>query len=104
MNKVLLGPVFPVDVMDDRDRAALKAELAELERKLRGYRSSMEEWRHLAGRAERELDKPADLRERTIRRYHEKCELVASGERLRAILLAELYSQPEFQPAYHHSN
>lgn len=104
MNKVLLGPVFPVDVMDDRHRAALQVELAELEESLKHRRASMEEWRHLAARAERELDAPADLRERTIRRYKRKCELVASGERLRAILLAELYSQPQFQPAYHHSN
>lgn len=90
--------------MDRRQREVLKVELAQLETQLRQHRASVEEWRSLAARAERELDAPADLRERTKRRFKEKQALLAAGENLRAILIAELYSQPEFQPVFHYSH
>lgn len=104
MSKVFVGPVFPVHEMDRRQRENLRLELMQLETQLKEHRASLEEWRGFAERALVELDKPAALRERAIRRYAEKKKLVAAGEKLRAILLAELYSQPEYQPGFHYSN
>lgn len=90
--------------MTSQYRAAVVAELQELEGFISKYSKEAEEWAVFAERARVELDKPADLRERTIARYERKLRLLSNSIRLRGYLLAELNNQPSFRPAFAYKN
>ncbi len=104
MNKVLLGPIFPVAELNQPQGDALAAEIKWIEGELVRRKALYEKWKKRVERIDVYPDMPADIRTYTLEALDTYTALVASGERLRATLYAELLSQPKYQPAYHHEN
>jgi hypothetical protein len=104
MEKVFTGSVLGVRELTEQQRAAAREKLAWLESDLVRRRKRLAYWTMRKGQAETLPDIPEDLRRKTFH-FHARAEaLVASGEKLRAYLVAELQEQPEHQPAYHYAH
>lgn len=104
MNKVLLGPIFPVAELNQPQGDALAAEIKWIEDELVRRRALYEKWKKRVERIDVYPDMPPEVRAGTLKAFNRYTTLVATGERLRAMLYAELLSQPKYQPAYHHEN
>ncbi|SOC48158.1 hypothetical protein SAMN05892877_1412 [Rhizobium subbaraonis] len=103
MSAIYTGSVLGIRELTERQREAARAELAWLETDLIRRRKRLAYWTMRKAQAET-MDIPDELRRKTLHFHARATELVASGERLRAYLVAELIEQPEHQPAYHYAH
>lgn len=104
MTKVYTGSVLGVRELTDTQRAHVRKELEELETDLIRQRKRLAYWALRKHQADTMPHIREDLRQSAFH-FHERAqELVASSERLRAYLIAELQEQPEHQPAYHYAH
>ncbi|WP_037078449.1 hypothetical protein [Rhizobium sp. CCGE 510] len=104
MTKVFTGSVFGIRELTDKQREATRRELAWLETDLIRRRKRLAYWSMRKAQAETMPGIPEELREGAFYFHARAQELVASGERLRAYLVAELQDQPEHLPAYHYAH
>lgn len=104
MTRVYTGPILGVSVLTPGELARTREELAWLERDLIRRRKKLAFWTRCKARAEAEPDMKASMREGAFYFHGQALKLVASGERLRAYLVAELLDQPDYLPAYHHAH
>lgn len=104
MSKVHSGQVLPIEEMSDSQRAEIRAELECLENDLIRRRGKLKYWTLRKHQAETLPDIPEDLRLATLDAYERALNLVQTGERLRALLIAGIQGQPEYAPAYHHQH
>jgi hypothetical protein len=104
MTRVYTGSILGVRVLAPDELARTREELARLERDLIRRRKKLAFWSRCKARAEAEPDMQASMREGAFFFHDQALKLVASGERLRAFLLAELLDQPNYLPAYHHAH
>ncbi|WP_028002892.1 hypothetical protein [Sinorhizobium arboris] len=95
MTKVYTGSVFGIRELTEEQRAATREELVWLETDLVRQRKAQAET--MPGIRE-------ELRQSAFHFHARAQDLVNSGERLRAYLVAELQDQPEHLPAYHHAH
>ncbi len=103
MSKIYTGPVLGIRELTERQRASTRAELAWLETDLVRRRKRLAYWTMRKAQAET-MDIPDALRRNTLHFHARASEFVASGERLRAYLVAELQDQSDHQPAYHYAH
>lgn len=104
MEKVFTGSVLGVRELSEKERAAARDKLAWLETDLIRRRKRLAYWAMRKAQAETLPGISDDLRQKAFH-FHARAEnLVASGEKLRAYLIAELHEQPEHQPAYHYAH
>ena len=104
MKKVNTGSVLGIRVLTPEQREQTRRELEWLERDLVRRRKKLAWWTQCKARAEADPDMDPEMREGAIYFYEQSEKLIASGEKLRAYLLAELQDQPEHQPSYHHAH
>lgn len=104
MTKVHRGSVFGIRELTDAKRAKARMELEWLETDLIRRRKRLAYWTMRKTQAETMPDFPQHLREGTFHFYGRAQDLVKSGEKLRAYLVAELQDQPEHQAAYHYQH
>lgn len=103
MSTVYTGSVLGIHELTEQQRVATRNELAWLETDLIRRRKRLAYWTLRKMQAET-MDIPKQLRADTLHFHARAAELVASGERLRAYLVAGLQDQPEHQPAYHYAH
>ena len=104
MARVYTGSVLGVHVLTPDELAQAREELAWLERDLIRRRRKLAFWARCKVRAEAEPTMKTSMREDAFYFHDQALKLVASGERLRAYLVAELLDQPDYLPAYHHAH
>ena len=104
MTKVYTGSVFGIRELTEKQRDAARKELAWLETDLVRRRKRLAYWSMRKAQAETIPSIREELRQSAFHFHARSEELVNSGERLRAYLLAELQDQPEHLPAYHHAH
>ncbi|MBY2985663.1 hypothetical protein [Rhizobium leguminosarum] len=104
MTKVYTGSVFEIRELTDQQRAEVRDELTWLETDLIRRRKRLAYWTMRKGQAETIPGLSEELRQSAFYFHARAEELVNSGERLRANLIAELQDQPEHLPAYHHAH
>jgi hypothetical protein len=105
VSKLRLGSVFNVRGSDDPVwRKETRTELEWIEKELIRRRALLAKWERRAQRCSCEADIPEDLKEVTFKAHGIYKDLVRTGEGLRAMILAEIVSYPEYQPPYHHEN
>lgn len=103
MSTVYTGSVFGIREITERERDATRKELEWLETDLIRRRKRLAYWIMRKAQAET-MDIPEALRNDTLHFHDRAVALVASGERLRAYLVAELQDQPQHLPAYHYAH
>lgn len=104
MTKVYTGSVFGIRELTEKQRDATRNELAWLEIDLIRRRKRLAYWSMRKTQAETMPGIREELRQSAFHFYARAQELVNSGERLRAYLVAELQDQPEHLPAYHYAH
>ncbi|ABC90757.1 hypothetical protein RHE_CH01972 [Rhizobium etli CFN 42] len=104
MTKVYTGSVFGIRELTDKQREAARDELAWLEGDLIRRRKRLAYWALRKHQADTLPNIREELRQSAIYFHARAQELVNSGERLRAYLVAELQDQPEHLPAYHYAH
>ncbi|KAA6490823.1 hypothetical protein DXT98_01295 [Agrobacterium sp. ICMP 7243] len=104
MTKVYTGSVLGIRALTEEQRAKTREELAWLETDLVRRRKKLVFWTECKARAEADPTMPPAKRDGAFYFFNEAQKLVASGEKLRAYLVAELQDQPEHQPAYHYAH
>lgn len=104
MKTIATGSVLGIRELTERQRNELRAALAWLETDLVRRRKRLAYWTMRKVHAETLPAIPERLRADTLHFHARSQELVASGERLRAYLVAELQDQPEHLPAYHYAH
>lgn len=103
MSNIYTGSVLGIRELTEQQRAETRAELAWLETDLVRRRKRLAYWTMRKAQAET-MDIPETLRCDTLHFHARATQLVASGERLRAYLVAELQDQPDHRPAYHYAH
>lgn len=104
MNKVYTGSPFGIRELTEHQREGVRKELEWLESDLIRRRKRLAYWTMRKTQAETITNIRDELRRSAIH-FHGRAEaLVASGERLRAYLVAELHDQPDHLPAYHYAH
>ncbi|QND46977.1 hypothetical protein HB780_14665 [Rhizobium lusitanum] len=104
MTKVYTGSVLGIRTLTEEQRAEVREELAWLETDLVRRRKKLAFWTECKARAEADPAMPQAKRDGALYFFKEAQKLIASGETLRAYLVAELQEQPEHQPAYHYAH
>ena len=104
MTKVYTGSTLGVRKLTAGQREQTRKELVWLERDLIRRRKKLAFWTECKARAEADPTMPQAKRDGAIYFYGEARKLLASGEKLRAYLIAELQEQPGHLPAYHHAH
>ncbi len=104
MTTVYTGSVLGIRDLTVEQRAATGRELAWLETDLIRRRSRLAYWSLRKAQAETIPGIREELRQSAFYFHARSQELVNSGERLRAYLVAELQDQPEHRPAYHYAH
>lgn len=102
--KVYTGSVLGVRELTPQQREKTRRELEWLERDMLRRRKKLAWWTKCKARADADPTMDADMREGAAYFYEQSLKLIASGEKLRAYLVAELQEQPEHQSAYHHAH
>ncbi len=101
MSTVHTGSIFGIRELTEPERAAARDRLAWLENDLIRRRKRLAYWTLRKEQAETLPGIREELRRSAFHFHGRAQELVTSGERLRAFLVAELQDQPEHLPAYH---
>ncbi len=104
MSALYTGSVFNVHELTDGQRDAIQEELKWLETDLIRRRKRLAYWTMRKAQAESMPDLPEALRQETLHFHGRAQKLVATGERLRAYLVADLQDQPDHLPAYHYAH
>ncbi|CDZ66624.1 Hypothetical protein NGAL_HAMBI2605_49000 [Neorhizobium galegae bv. orientalis] len=104
MATVYTGSVFGIRELTDEQRAATGKELAWLETDLIRRRNRLAYWTLRKTQVETIPGIREELRQSAFYFHARAQELVNSGERLRAYLVAELQDQPDHRPAYHYAH
>lgn len=104
MTTVYTGSILGIRELTEEQRAVTRAELAWLETDLIRRREKLAFWTRCKARVESDPTIPQAKAERALYFYEEARKLVASGEKLRAYLIAEIQDQPDHRPAYHHAH
>lgn len=104
MTQVYTGSVLGIRELTDEQRAKTRKELEWLETDLTRRRKRLAYWTMRKTQADTLPHIREELRQSTYYFHARAQELVASGERLRAFLIAELQDQPEHQPTYHYAH
>ncbi|MGR9168634.1 hypothetical protein [Rhizobium sp. KDH_Rht_773_N] len=104
MTQVYAGSVFGIRELTEEQRAKTRKELEWLETDLIRRRKRLAYWAMRKVQAETLPNIREELRQSAFYFHARAQELVASGERLRAFLIAELQDQPEHQSAYHYAH
>ncbi len=104
MSALYTGSVFGIRELTEQQRDAARKELEWLETDLIRRRKRLAYWNMRKMHAETLPAIPERLRAETLHFHGRAQKLVATGERLRAYLIAELQDQPEHLPAYHHAH
>lgn len=104
MSAIYTGSVFGIREFTEQQRDAARKELEWLETDLIRRRKRLAYWAMRKAQAEVMPELPESLRQDTLHFHDRAQKLVATGERLRAYLIAELQDQPDHLPAYHHAH
>lgn len=104
MTKVHTGSVFGIRELTEAQRAQTREELEWLEKDLIRRRKRLAYWTLRKTQAETIPGIPEELREGAFHFYGRAQDLVRSGEKLRAYLIADLQDQPDHLPAYHYEH
>jgi hypothetical protein len=104
MTQVYTGSILGIREMTEKQRDAARKELAWLETDLIRRRKRLAYWSMRKTQAETIPGIREELCQSAFYFHARAQELVNSGERLRAYLVAELQDQPEHLPAYHYAH
>lgn len=102
--KVYTGSILGIRALTPEQREQTRQELQWLESDMVRRRKKLAFWTECKDVADANPSMAPEMREGAAYFYEQSVKLVASGEKLRAYLVAELQEQPEHQPAYHHAH